>query len=624
VAAPPPLQTERQNRITSAGGSPLAEVSHATEIPSVARGLGLYEGAICFVASAATFFTFGLLTLQRGHPEEDAYIMFRYAEHVAQGRGIVFNPLGPRAEGATDFLWMVLLSALDALGLDVAVASVLLNALGAGLAAVILAAAVSTALPRRARWIWLALTTACVPFLSSAMAAYGCFSSMLYAAIALSAMHVCVRGSRRSVLWLPALVLTLGLFRPDGAVVAAPVAVLGAMRAWRLGLVRPYLFGLGAVVASGAAYFVWRYSYFGLLLPLPLYVKSRIGDIDKLANYPEAIRAIAKVMPGLGANVHWFMIGGVGAALAVIAVALFLLYRAERSWQQLARRVTGAAPALLLLASLTFAYQTQNFHWRFQAPIQLAVIYFAVLSASAVTVRKLVHPIVGTAMVAASVIYAMQSGVTGMTYHLDPARGGYLNVFAARYGRVQSQDTRVALTEAGRFPFWSPAACLDTIGLNSPEAAVGPVTRKMIADFDPHILLLHHAMTMNFEGVGENEKFIRLTSIRPLIQDRFKEAFDRDYTDYKQFPFSSVKLPSLVMVRYLEDRLNDFEIYAIDTEHDGSYGHIFAFRKDTDTARALNELRAALEPENRRSYLALRRDQATDRARGSANAATTR
>ena len=612
------------SRTSTEGVSSIDGAPRAGDAPAEAGGLGIYEGALCFAASAGTFFTFGFLTLRRGHPEEDAYIMFRYAEHVAHGRGIVFNPLGPRAEGATDFLWMVMLSALDALGIDVAVASVLLNALGAGIAAVILAMAVDAAkLPRGLRLPWLALTTACVPFLSSAMAAYGCFSSMLYAAIAVSAMHVCVRGRPGAVRLLPVLVLTLGLFRPDGVVLAAPVALLGAVRARALGLARPYLYGIGAVALGGAAYFLWRYSYFGLPLPLPLYVKSRIGDIDKLASYPEVVRAIAKVMPGLGANLHWFAIGGVSGAGLVIAASLGLLYRAERSWKELARRVAGAAPALLLLASLTFAYQTQNFHWRFQAPIQLAVIYFAILGAAAVTKRKLVPPVVGTLMVAVSVVFAMHSGVTAMKYHLDPARGGYLNVFAARYGRTLNQETRVALTEAGRFPFWSPAACLDTIGLNSPEAAVRPITRKMMTDFDPHILLFHHAMTMKFHDMVEpREPFILLPSIRARIPDHFREAFERDYADYKQFPFSSVKLPSLVMERYLEDHLAEFDIYAIDTEDDGSYGHIFAFRKDTDTARALKELRASLRPENRASYLDLREEQVADSARGARVSAT--
>jgi len=45
--------------------------------------------------------------LTLGHPHEDAYILFRYAENLAAGHGIVFNVGGPRAEGATDFLHLL-------------------------------------------------------------------------------------------------------------------------------------------------------------------------------------------------------------------------------------------------------------------------------------------------------------------------------------------------------------------------------------------------------------------------------------------------------------------------------------------------------------------------------------
>ena len=66
---------------------------------------------------------------------------FRYAEHVAEGRGIVFNSGGPPTEGSTDFLWLMLLSASVAIGLDVAIAALALNAMGAS--AVAFAIAVS-------------------------------------------------------------------------------------------------------------------------------------------------------------------------------------------------------------------------------------------------------------------------------------------------------------------------------------------------------------------------------------------------------------------------------------------------------------------------------------------------
>jgi len=585
-----------------------------TSDPRGARATGADAGAsrssiealLCAVGSFSIFLLLGLLTLERGHPEEDAYIMFRYADHVAQGRGIVFNSMGPHAEGATDFLWMLMLSALELVGMDVAVAAVVLNALGAALASFVLAKVVSTAgLAPGLRRFWLALVTITVPLLSAAMAAYGCFSAMLYAGFAVLALHTAVSGSRRGLMWLPAMALGLGLFRPDGVILASGTVVIGLVRARSLGMLKNFVLGLAAAGACGAAYFLWRYSYFGLMLPLPLYVKSRVGDIDKLAQLPSLVQAIARAMPGLGANLHWLLIGGVAGSGLVAAVTLWLLYREERSLPKLGLRALGALPYVLLLGSLTFAYQTQNFHWRFQAPIQLACLYFAFRGVSAVVRRGLVKPALGTAMVLLSVLIAMSSGFLGIAYQLDPARGGYLNVFAARWGKSLKRETRVALTEAGRFPFWSPAQCLDTIGLNSPEAAVRPVTVKMLEEFDPQILFFHNAFTMNFGPIRNGEAVVRIPGFRQFVHPQFKEAFEKDYDDYKAFPFSSVKLPSLVMAHYVELHLDQFEAFGIDTDNDGLYSNILAVRKDHDPERAIAELKASTLPENRASYFAL-------------------
>jgi hypothetical protein len=595
---------------SSNAGAAVAEQANVRESAGAGATPALGEAALFAAMSALIFLAFGLLTLGRGHPEEDAYIMFRYADHVAQGRGIVFNPAGPPAEGATDFLWMIMLSAVELIGFDVAVGAVVLNAIGAALAAFVLAKVIADAgLSTNLRRTWCLLAALTVPFLSSAMAAYGCFSSMLYAGFALFAVHTSLVGSPRAIKWIPAAALALGLFRPDGVILAGGTVVLAALRAHKLRILPAFLLGIAAAGVSGAVYFFWRYSYFGLALPLPLYVKSRVGDIDKLAQLSEGVQALARRMPGLGANLHWLVVGGALASAAAGVVALYLLFRADRSWRKAALRALGALPFALLFASLTFAYQTQNFQWRFQAPIQLAALYFAFRGMSAVTRRGLLAPGIASAFVAVSMLVASWPGLRGIGFQLDPARGGYLNVFAARYGRTLTMDTRAALTEAGRFPFWSVANCLDTIGLNSPEAAVRPVTIKMLTEFDPHVLFFHHAATLDLTPLPKVDPIVRLTSFRPYVLKPLKEAFDRDYEDYKDFPFSSVKLPSLVMEHYLEIRMADFEVYAVDSDLNGTFTNIIAFRKDSHPDRALAELRASMLPESRASYLALAKDR---------------
>ena len=47
--------------------------------------------------------------------QDDAFISFRYARNLAEGRGLVFNP-GERVEGYTNFLWTVLMAIPERLG----------------------------------------------------------------------------------------------------------------------------------------------------------------------------------------------------------------------------------------------------------------------------------------------------------------------------------------------------------------------------------------------------------------------------------------------------------------------------------------------------------------------------
>jgi hypothetical protein len=47
----------------------------------------------------------------QGNCPDDAYISFRYAENLARGSGLVFNP-GERVEGYSNFLWVVILATM--------------------------------------------------------------------------------------------------------------------------------------------------------------------------------------------------------------------------------------------------------------------------------------------------------------------------------------------------------------------------------------------------------------------------------------------------------------------------------------------------------------------------------
>ena len=71
-----------------------------------------YKIKIIFLISSLTFFSLFLLIGFYSYPQEDALILYRYSSNLAETGQIVFNPNGIRTEGATDFLWMILLGIL--------------------------------------------------------------------------------------------------------------------------------------------------------------------------------------------------------------------------------------------------------------------------------------------------------------------------------------------------------------------------------------------------------------------------------------------------------------------------------------------------------------------------------
>ena len=61
---------------------------------------------------------------------EDAYILFNYSENLSNHGVISYYPDGPPAEGATDFLWMILLSFMYLIKIPTFLSVSILNSLG--------------------------------------------------------------------------------------------------------------------------------------------------------------------------------------------------------------------------------------------------------------------------------------------------------------------------------------------------------------------------------------------------------------------------------------------------------------------------------------------------------------
>jgi hypothetical protein len=212
---------------------------------------------------------------------EDAYISYRYAENLAAGHGLVFNP-GERVEGYTNFLWVVLLACCRLLGAPVPATAQWLGFFLA-LGTVAVAADVGRRLPPRRWWSGLpaGLLVAANPGVA-AWAASGLESALFcFLAILTVDLWTVERESRRFPWKWPLAACLAGMARPEGVllfVVALGTWCAGAT-APRKPLGRAAGEPLAVFLALGAPYFLWRWSYYGALLPNTYAAKSGFDSL---------------------------------------------------------------------------------------------------------------------------------------------------------------------------------------------------------------------------------------------------------------------------------------------------------------------------------------------------------
>ncbi len=348
-----------------------APTANAAPAPAPLPQLGLRD-ALALLAILAL----NALALWRGYdfdlpPYEDAAILMRYAEHIAEGHGIVWNVGEPPVDGATDFLFLVALAGLGKTGLSIERATQVLGIVSHVLTCLFVYVAVRR-LHGGPRWTAL-LSAACLTLGPGLRYVEAYFGTPTFALFSATTWYLAYAMFKRGVsvgrsVGFASSSLLLGLTRPDGVFLACFVlAGLVLCRGWRATrrAVRDFTLIFGTL---GAAYFLWRWSYFGYPLPNPFYVKG--GGLIYPAHLVVALQNVialcAPFVPlilyaGLGAIAVLLLRSEAGvarraslaAALGVFALAaVFVLFRhsipARRTVVVLAAGSMGVAGILLL------------------------------------------------------------------------------------------------------------------------------------------------------------------------------------------------------------------------------------------------------------------------------------
>lgn len=423
-------------------------------------------------------------------PFEDAAILMRYAEHLAQGYGVVWNIGEAPVDGATDFLFMIVLGLLVRAGMSLELATRFVG-LSSHIATVCI---VYLASQRLFHANVLLAVLACGylivgPGCYYVAAYFGTpFFALLAAVTWYIALTIVMDGEtpRRSVLFAASSLIT-GLVRPEGVILSGLmlvglVYVNGVPRSRRT-----IVCYLGTLLLGGGAYFVWRWHYFGYPLPNPYYKKgaSILHLTSLVASVQNTTQLCLPVLPG-------FILGLRSAATRRLTIGLSI-------------PVIGLALAFVLISN------EMNYGARFQyalLPVTLLSLWplAATLAATLrlpgwgpLTAPKRALLVLLTGAVAAGVI-AYGHTTAPPPYYRD----GRYDV-AVMLSGYRDKGYLLATTEAGLLPLYSHWKALDTWGLNDQWIAHnGGITEEYIRNLRPQVVLVHGygSPLVPYQGTG--------------------------------------------------------------------------------------------------------------------------
>jgi len=510
-----------------------------------------YKQSFLIASCIATlFFIFNFILISNGHFHEDAYILFTYVENFINGNGITYYPGGPHIEGATDFLWFVLLIFLGKIGLNVGTAAILLNSMGVFIISYLLNIEISNSKIKNKELLLLLYPFVFLwIFQHPLIAAVGGFSVFLYMALILLAFVSVYK--EKYILYTPYIGLIIALFRPDGVIIGIGFALIGLYIAYRSGQTKRYLVGIIFGLVVGISYFIWRYNYFGNLLPLPLYVKGH-----------------GSLTAGLANNYTWII-----RNLYLLVPLLFLAIFNKKIKYYLFL----SSPVIILFIILIAATQSQNVGYRFQAPILIISYYILVLLIvefiETHTIPKFVKFLF--------IVYVLGFMLLGLKYLYGTrsiVRFNYINQVPLAINANLPDGATIALTEAGRMAYWNQSGnheIIDLVGLNSEFPAKNTISIKYLEKLSPEMMMYHQAGRLNTKWLKDyNEEVVCLTDIdkKFLINKKI-------YTDIERASMSKVDNASIVATQYLQQHFDEYDIFIVDYTEHKSYSHVYAFKK---------------------------------------------
>jgi arabinofuranosyltransferase len=424
--------------------------------------------------------------------QDDAYISFRYAKHLVEGHGLVYN-IGQRVEGYTNFLWTMLSAIPLAIGAPDPLPFMHAVSLALWVASYLLLLALGIRLFREGVWI---APVALVPLTYHWSYNMWFFSAMevplvsFWIIAALFFFSFDPEEHPTALAWAALCGVGLAMTRADGLIPVAGLALAGLAlygrrlirdRQWRRYLLYPAL----PFLVIYLPYTLWRVTYYGSFFPNTYYAK-----VAYLTFYTRGWEYLS----------GYFEMYRFAPYLAFVVVGALLARRGSTR-----RYLLGS----LLVTASDFFYVVRVggdfMEWRFVTPVS-GVLYPAIVIGASVSAQRLLSFAVrrwrsvssapglalagwaaGLAVLTPFTLATVRGGQTARTTtgpmqetiallrrYCDPKDLNWGEA-GKLFDQVLPKNVTIATTSAGIIPFYCDRPCLDLHGLNDPQIAHTPV-----------------------------------------------------------------------------------------------------------------------------------------------------
>ncbi|MCP4605398.1 MAG: hypothetical protein GY847_33575 [Proteobacteria bacterium] len=526
------------------------------------------------VITASIFFAFNFYLITHGHFHEDVYILFIYVDNFIDGHGITFFPGGPHTEGATDFLWMMLLIGLGYLGFNAGTSAIIFNSFGVFIVSSILSLHIQT-LSQKHRLTFFLLFPATFLWISqeAITASLGGFSVFMYLALITLAFSSLTR--IKYLIYTPYISILMALFRPDGVIIGIVFTLVGLRKVYKIDRLKQYIIGMLIAFVVGCAYFIWRYNYFGNLLPLPLYVKGSTPGFS-----------------GLSSNIKWLIHN------AYLVLSFLLLCWKLKCFKQY---IILCSPAIALFTALSIAEQAQNNGFRFQAPIYM-ILYCSVIKMIVTFVSKYEFSKISKSIFAFFLIVFIYVGINNTSKAIQEITYfNYINQFPYTLGKKLPSNLTIALTEAGRMAYWNQSThrLIDLGGLNSEFPAKNTILVNYVESLSPDVLMYHHNGRMKKDAFKDHSThYIYISEKTIYLLD-----LNINPTYEEQEKLSKITNAAIVSTRYIQNHFTAYDVFLVDYTCNRSYSHVYAFKRILNMKEHVQALLdESFKEENKLSY----------------------